>query len=92
MLELGIRNFSIVAPVNFPGIIKAVLERRRIASGPLRRDGGGKSELHRARCRVTPILSEIHAGGDAVRRPDGKCHREYTAGIRKNSGKGEKVV
>ena len=21
----------------------------------------------------------IHAGGDAARRPDGKCHREYTA-------------
>ena len=34
-------------------MIPPVLERRRIASVPLRRDGGGKSELHRARCRVT---------------------------------------
>jgi len=29
-----------------------ILEGRRIASVPLRRGGGGKSELHRARCRV----------------------------------------
>ena len=49
--------------------------------------------------------AEIHAGGDAARRPDGKCHREYTAcralmsdgqmaavTDRRYSGKGEKVV
>ena len=40
---------------------------------------GGKSEHHRARCRVTPVQPEIHAGGDGVSRPDGQCHREYTA-------------
>jgi hypothetical protein len=32
-LLLGIWNFSIVAPVEFLGIIGTVLERRRIASG-----------------------------------------------------------
>ena len=41
--------------------------------------GGGKSEHQRARCRVTPVRPEIHAGGDAERRPDGKCHRKQTA-------------
>ena len=40
-------------------------------------EGGGKSEHHRARCRVTQACSvEIHAGGDAARRPDGQCHRK----------------
>jgi hypothetical protein len=51
-------------------------------------------------------LPKIHAGGDAVRRPDGKCNRENTAIVaalyerrkiaavtdRRYSGKGEKVV
>jgi hypothetical protein len=48
--------------------------------------------------------TKIHAGGDAARRPDGKCHREYTAIVaalyerksavidRRYNGKGEKVV
>jgi hypothetical protein len=60
-------------------MIIVILEGRRIASVPQMRDGGGKSEHHRARCRVTPISSEIHAGGYAARRADGKCHREHTA-------------
>jgi len=39
--------------------------------------GGGKSELHRARCRVTWSLRiGIHAGGTAERLSDGKCHRK----------------
>ena len=47
--------------------------------------GGGKSEHQRARCRVTrgsrrkAANSEIHAGGDVERRPDGQCHRKQTA-------------
>ena len=51
------------------------------------RAGGGKSEHHRARCRVTRSRRRkeadfrIHAGGDAARRPDGQCHRKYTARI-----------
>ena len=89
--NLGIWSFRRLAPSRQLDIMLSVLERRRIASVPLRRDGGGKSELHRARCRVTSIPSKIHAGGDAERHPDGKCHREYTAGVRKNFGKGEKV-
>ena len=42
---------------------------------------GGKSEHHRARCRITPVQPGIHAGGDGVSRPDGECHREYTASV-----------
>ena len=48
--------------------------------------GGGKSEHRRARCRVTCSrrcciggFFEIHAGGEAARPADGKCHREHTA-------------
>src|SRR5204862_862611 len=40
---------------------------------------GGKSEHHRARCRVTSVLPKIYSGGHAARRADGKCHRENTA-------------
>src|SRR5215212_2375644 len=52
---------------------------------PEQSGGGGKSELHRARCRVTcsrrrkKADSGIHAGGDAEKRSDGKCHRDDTA-------------
>jgi hypothetical protein len=63
--------------------------------------GGGKSEHRRARCRVTCSCQRkkadfgIHAGEHAVRRLDGKCHREQTADLkfqmRFQVGKGEKV-
>ena len=46
--------------------------------------GGGKSELRRAVCRVTP--------GTAASRPrDGQCHRDDTASSGNRRGKGEKV-
>jgi len=49
---------------------------------PSARVEGGKSELHRARCRVTQARSvEIHAGGDGASRPDGQCHRKQTARV-----------
>src|SRR5271154_300984 len=50
-----------------------------------RRDAGrGKSELHRAVCRIT--------SGRADSSPfDGKCHRKHTARIFTDVGKGEKV-
>jgi len=42
-----------------------VLEGRRIASVSPARDRGGKSELHRARCRVTHARAGgIDAGGE----------------------------
>src|ERR1700690_2441642 len=45
--------------------------------------GRGKSELHRAVCRIT--------SGRAGSSPfDGKCHREYTARAFTGAGKGEK--
>ena len=51
-----------VAP--FAARFHVVLGGRRIAPAPLRRDGGGKSEHHRARCHVTRARSAgIHAGG-----------------------------
>jgi hypothetical protein len=40
--------------------------------GPRVFDGGGKSELRRAVCRIT-------SGTAASRRLDGQCNREYTA-------------
>lgn len=58
------------------GVRVSVLEGRRIA--PLIYQGGGKSEHHRARCRVTP-LAEIHTGDLAARPVHGKCHRKQTA-------------
>jgi len=46
--------------------------------------GRGKSELHRAVCRIT--------SGRAGSSPfDGKCHREHTARVFTDAGKGEKV-
>src|ERR1700677_4874169 len=46
--------------------------------------GRGKSELHRAVCRIT--------SGRAGSSPfDGKCHREYTPRASTGAGKGEKV-
>ena len=54
--------------------------------------GGGKSEHHRARCRVTGACGRrIHAGGVAARRADGQCHRKQTARLPRKAGKGEKV-
>ena len=56
---------------------------------------GGKSELHRARCRVTkaPALCRrglrAYTGGIAARHLGGKCHRKQT--VRIYSDKGEKV-
>src|ERR1035438_9741983 len=44
--------------------------------------GRGKSELHRAVCRIT-------SGGRPSRAVYGKCHRKYTASS--NRGKGEMV-
>src|SRR5580692_7023316 len=46
--------------------------------------GRGKSELHRAVCRIT-------SGRPGSSPSDGKCHREYTARVFTDSGKGEKV-
>src|SRR5665811_1164785 len=43
---------------------------------------GGKSELRRARCRVTWRAARSHRdtrGRDAARRTDGQCHRKQTA-------------
>ncbi len=62
----------------------AILEGRRVAPGIA---GGGKSEHHRARCRVTgrrftPRRVRAHAGRQAARPPDGECHREQTANRR----------
>jgi hypothetical protein len=48
----------------------------------LREKEGGKSELHRAVCRITSGM----AGSSPL---DGKCHREDTASLQR--GKGEKV-
>jgi hypothetical protein len=46
--------------------------------------GRGKSELHRAVCRIT-------SGRPGSSPSDGKCHREYTARVFTDPGKGEKV-
>ncbi len=46
---------------------------------------GGKSELHRARCRVTWRTARSHwdtRGRGAARRTDGECHRKQTAPLR----------
>src|SRR4029077_6808749 len=46
--------------------------------------GRGKSELHRAVCRIT-------SGRPGSSPSDGKCHRKYTAQAFIGEGKGEKV-
>ena len=55
--------------------------------------GGGKSELHRARRRATPVQPGIRSGDWTARSVDGQCHREHTAELRSQDrgGKGEKV-
>jgi hypothetical protein len=46
--------------------------------------GRGKSELHRAVCRIT-------SGRPGSSPSDGKCHRKHTARTFRGAGKGEKV-
>lgn len=81
--------------------VGGVSDERRVALGKLATPvfvhfaGGGKSELHRAQCRVTkaPALCcrwlRAYAGGIAARHLGGKCHRKQT--VRIYSDKGEKV-
>ena len=77
-------------------MVGGVPDERRVALGKFANfAGGGKSELHRARCRVTkaPALCRrwprAYAGGIAARHLGGKCHRKQT--VRIYSDKGEKV-
>ncbi len=74
-------------------MVGGVPDERRVALGLSTE--GGKSELHRARCRVTkaPALCRrwlrAYTGGIAARHLGGKCHRKQTVWI--YSDKGEKV-
>ena len=67
---MDVRNAT-MSPVKLPD-----------GQSPPDNNGGGKSGLHRATCRLT-------AGG--AERFYGKCHRKYTASCRKVWGKGEMV-
>jgi len=51
----------------------------------------GKSEHHRARCRVTPVQPGIHAGGRLEDLSTDSATEKQTAAVRKDGGKGEKV-
>jgi len=51
----------------------------------------GKSEHHRARCRVTPVQPGIHAGGGLEDPSTDSATEKQTAVVRKDRGKGEKV-
>jgi hypothetical protein len=82
------------------GIFGVILEGRRIASVTQGRDGGGKSEHQRARCRVTTEADSATAGGwpedTRGRRCREACRRKVPQKINRrcferSAGKGETV-